>query len=133
MSVSLTFKDALSWKAGRPIQISTLIKRLKALSDELMLLDPEKVDKNSLVRVTKELCMPALMQHKDKGVKAFVACCLADILSLHAPDAPFTVLQLRVCGPTVPMFSGREMEGLTCFACRMCSISSLSNSSTSPT
>ncbi|KAI5811155.1 hypothetical protein DFH27DRAFT_11876 [Peziza echinospora] len=91
----LTFSETLSWKAGRPIAIHTLIKRLKTLSEELQKLEQEDVDRQSLATAAKELCVPALLEHKDKGVKAYVACCLTDMLRLHAPDAPYTALQLR--------------------------------------
>ncbi|KAF8726601.1 hypothetical protein AX14_007667 [Amanita brunnescens Koide BX004] len=32
--------------------------------------------------------------HKDRGVKAYAACCLADVLRLYAPDAPYTQPEL---------------------------------------
>jgi sister-chromatid-cohesion protein PDS5 len=31
-----------------------------------------------------------------RGVKAYAACCLADLLRLYAPDAPFSQDELRV-------------------------------------
>lgn len=94
---ALGFNEPLSWKAGKAIPIATLIKRLTRLSKELSELDQEGVDIDSLVTPAKELATVGLMQHKDPGVKAFTACCLADMLRLHAPDAPYTAFDLKVC------------------------------------
>lgn len=93
----LQFNEPLSWKAGKPIPTGTLITRLKALSKELIALEQEAVDRDSLATPARELVAVALLQHKDNGVKAYAACCLADMLRLHAPDAPYTALQLKVC------------------------------------
>ncbi|KAL7275171.1 Sister chromatid cohesion protein pds5 [Rhizina undulata] len=93
--LALKFTDPLSWKAGKPIAVATLIKRLKALSAELTELEQEDVDRESLATPAKELVGVGLLQHKDKGVRAYAACCLADMLRLHAPDAPYTAVQLR--------------------------------------
>lgn len=93
----LQFNEPLSWKAGKPIPTGTLITRLKALSKELIALEQEAVDRDSLATPARELVAVALLQHKDSGVKAYAACCLADMLRLHAPDAPYTALQLKVC------------------------------------
>lgn len=93
----LQFNEPLSWKAGKPIPTGTLITRLKTLSKELIALEQEAVDRDSLATPARELVAVALLQHKDNGVKAYAACCLADMLRLHAPDAPYTALQLKVC------------------------------------
>ncbi|KAG8937052.1 hypothetical protein FRC02_008159 [Tulasnella sp. 418] len=58
-------------------------------------MDQERVDTKSLMAVRKELIHTSLLHHKDKGVKAYVACCLADLLRLYAPDAPYTADELR--------------------------------------
>jgi len=38
---------------------------------------------------------PYSRSHYSRGVKAFAACCLADILRIYAPDAPYNADQLR--------------------------------------
>lgn len=95
---SLQFDEPLNWKAGKPITVGVLIKRLKTLHNELKTMPQDEVDRESLARPAKELCNNQLIQHKDKGVKAYTACCLAEMLRIHAPDAPYTGNQLRVCG-----------------------------------
>ncbi|GAA5874265.1 hypothetical protein JCM1840_000617 [Sporobolomyces johnsonii] len=72
-----------------------LTKRLKALHDELRDFDQDLVDPSSLDHVARQLIHPSLLLHKDKAVKAFVACCLVDILRLYAPQAPYTQAELR--------------------------------------
>ncbi|KAF3915317.1 hypothetical protein AA313_de0203820 [Arthrobotrys entomopaga] len=95
-SVSLNFKEPISWKAGKPIPVPQLVKRLKALHSELRsLVDEPEVDLPSIDSVAKDLAATALLHHKDESIRAFLACCLADILYLYAPDAPYTANQLR--------------------------------------
>lgn len=59
-------------------------------------MDQDLVDTTSLNTVSKELMQHNLLLNKDKGVKAYVACCLADMLKLYAPDAPYTAQELKV-------------------------------------
>lgn len=94
---ALAFNEPLSWRAGKPIPTGDLLRRLDALSNELREMDQEETDKDSLTKVAKELAGQNLLGHKDKGVRAFTACCLVDVLKLCAPDAPFTPTQLKVC------------------------------------
>ncbi len=94
----LVFNEPLSWRAGKPIPLSELLRRLDTLSKELQDMDQEETDKGSLTKVAKELAGQNLLHHKDKGVKAFTACCLVDVLRICAPDAPFTPQQLKASG-----------------------------------
>ena len=59
-------------------------------------MEQDQNDKLSFARAAKELASPNLLAHKDKGVRAWTACCLVEILRLCAPDAPYTGQQLRV-------------------------------------
>ncbi|KAI8959150.1 armadillo-type protein [Daldinia sp. FL1419] len=93
--VSLQFDEPLSWRAGKPIATGELLRRLEKLSKELVDMDQETIDKESLNHVAKELASPNLLTHREAGVKAFAAACLVDILKLCAPEAPFTPKQLK--------------------------------------
>jgi sister-chromatid-cohesion protein PDS5 len=93
----LRFNDTLSWRVGKAIPASELLRRLEKLATELREMEQGEVDTDSLTKVAKELVGQNLIAHKDKGVRAFTACCLVDILKLCAPDAPFTPSQLKVC------------------------------------
>ncbi|EPQ65699.1 Bgt-2565 [Blumeria graminis f. sp. tritici] len=94
---ALKFSRPLSWHAGKAILTSELLKRLEELLVELKILgeEQEEVHKDSLTKVAKDLASQHLLCHKDKGVRAFTACCLVDILKICAPDAPFTPSQLK--------------------------------------
>jgi len=60
------------------------------------MMDQETVDTRSLATVSKDLIHQSIFLHRDKGVKAYAACCMADLLRLYAPDAPYTALELKV-------------------------------------
>ena len=92
----LKFNEDLSWRAGKSIAIADLLRRLQALHKEMRDMEQEENERDSFTRVAKDLASPNLLAHKDKGVKAWTACCLVDILRLCAPDAPYTGQQLRV-------------------------------------
>ncbi|EGD89097.1 hypothetical protein H112_04016 [Trichophyton rubrum D6] len=91
----LQFNQAISWKAGKAIPVAHLLQRLEELGSELRMLDQEDIDRNSLTKVSQELADGHLLGHRDKGVRAWTACCVVDILRLCAPNAPFTVNQLK--------------------------------------
>jgi len=95
-AATLQFNEPLTWRPGKPIPIDTLLKRLDRLTKELAEMDQETTDPSSLTKVAKEVASHQLLNHKDKGVRAYTACCVVDILRLCAPDAPFTPSQLKV-------------------------------------
>ncbi len=97
-TAKLQFNEPLTWRPGKPIPIDTLLKRLDRLTRELAEMDQETTDPASLAKVAKEVASHQLLNHKDKGVRAYTACCVVDILRLCAPDAPFTPSQLKVRG-----------------------------------
>ncbi|GAA6049962.1 hypothetical protein JCM3770_007070 [Rhodotorula araucariae] len=74
---------------------SELVKRLKHAHDQLRDFDQDLVDTSSLDQLAAQLRQPNLLLHKDKGVKAYAACCLVDVLRLYAPEAPYTPAQLK--------------------------------------
>lgn len=96
---SLRFREELSWRPAKPIPSATLVTRLEKLSKELADFDQGEVQLDSLKPVAASLAHRNLLQHKDRGVKAYTACCLVDILRLFVPDAPFTDDQLKVRAP----------------------------------
>jgi sister-chromatid-cohesion protein PDS5 len=73
-----------------------LLKRVKQLHLELASIDQDVVVTESIDKVAKELISHTLLLHKEKGVRAYLACCLADILRLYAPEAPYTEVELKV-------------------------------------
>ena len=108
--VALQFNEPLTWRAGKAIPIADLLQRLQLLFKELRDMDQGEIERESFAKVAKELISPNLLAHKDKGVKAWTACCLVEILRLFAPDAPYTGQQLKVCGAK---WFGRKISELT--------------------
>lgn len=98
----LQFDEELSWRPAQPIASALLIDRLERLSKELADFDQGEVELGSLKDVAASLAHRNLIQHKDRGVKAYTACCLVDILRLFVPEAPFTGDQLKVACPALP-------------------------------
>lgn len=96
----LKFNEELSWRPAKPIPSGTLLTRLEKLSKELADFEQGEIDLSSLKDVSAQLAHRNLLQHKDRGVKAYTACCLVDILRLFVPDAPFTDDQLKVGSPS---------------------------------
>ena len=92
----LQFNESLSWRASKPIPIAELLRRLQVLAREIREMEQANVAREAFTSVAKELASSNLLAHKDKGVKAWTACCIVDILKLCAPDAPYTDIQLRV-------------------------------------
>lgn len=106
----LAFNEPLSWRAGKAIPTGELLRRLDSLAAELRDMEQEDTDKDSLTHVAKQLAGQNLLGHKDKGVRAFTACCLVDILRICAPDAPFTATMLKVRKPAHPTQAGTNLQ-----------------------
>lgn len=92
----LDFNDALTWRAGKAIAVADLLTRLKKLGAELRNLDQGQIAAGEFTRLAQDLAHSNLLGHKDKGVRAWVLCCIVDILNICAPDAPFVPAQLKV-------------------------------------
>ncbi|XAO21334.1 hypothetical protein I312_100083 [Cryptococcus bacillisporus CA1280] len=90
----LDFKEPLLQQGKRETS-DALLKRLKTLRQKLVALEQDMTDTKSLDPIRKPLIQQTLLHHKDRGVKAYTACCLADLLRLYAPDAPYSDVQLR--------------------------------------
>ncbi|KAK0629770.1 armadillo-type protein [Bombardia bombarda] len=93
--IKLQFNEPLTWRPGKPIPIDQLLKRLDRLSKELGEMEQDTPDQNPLTKIAKDVASHQLLNHKDKGVRAYTACCVVDLLRLCAPDAPFTPSQLK--------------------------------------
>ncbi|KAF2456558.1 armadillo-type protein [Lineolata rhizophorae] len=92
---ALRFSQPLNWRAGRAIPVAELHKRLGALCNELRPAEQDEIERASLLPVAKELASHQLLSHKDKGVRAWTACCVVEVFRICAPDAPFSASQLK--------------------------------------
>ncbi|KAK4052801.1 Sister chromatid cohesion protein pds5 [Microbotryomycetes sp. JL201] len=72
-----------------------LLKRLRALHEELAEMDQDLVVTESLDTVAKDLIKHSLLLHREQGIRAYLACCLADVLRLYAPDAPYNEREIK--------------------------------------
>lgn len=87
---SLQFNKPIVSSVNAPIPTRDLLSRLQALLDELSAIDQDAIDKSNLMAVKDDLANRKLLKHSNVGVQAYVCCCIADILRICAPDAPFT-------------------------------------------
>lgn len=95
---SLEFKKPISWQAGKPIAEGELVKRLTALFKELeAILDENTFNIESVRPVATDLVAERLVKHRNKGVQAFTAACLVEMLRIFAPNAPYTAKELKAC------------------------------------
>ncbi|KAK5118394.1 hypothetical protein LTR62_002908 [Meristemomyces frigidus] len=92
---TLQFNEPLTWRAGKPIAVSELLRRLKALYKELVPLEQDEADRETLVPKAQELANVQLLGHKDKGVKAWALLNIVQMFKLLAPDAPYKGAQLK--------------------------------------
>ena len=85
-------------RANKPITAAELTKRLSELSNQLIDASQDNVPlKQQLEKsVVAQLVDKSLLQHKDKGVKSYVAVCIIETLRICAPEAPFNASQLKV-------------------------------------
>ncbi|KAJ2559539.1 Sister chromatid cohesion protein pds5 [Coemansia sp. RSA 1933] len=93
----LSFQPKLFVNAAqkKAVAIGELYKELKKLSKELNSLEQETVDTQTLDTVTRQLLASPLLKHKESGVVSYVSCCIADILRLYAPEAPYSDSEIK--------------------------------------
>ena len=79
----LKFREKLLGRTTTSTDV--LLKKLKTLHTELTELEQGHLEEHALDSVRPELIHQSILLHKDKGVKAYAACCIADVLRLSAP------------------------------------------------
>jgi sister-chromatid-cohesion protein PDS5 len=95
----LAFDEPLTWRAGRPIAVSDLLRRLKKLHDQLSGMEQFEEDdetgRSAVAPKAQELANAQLLGHKDRGVKAWTLTCIVHMFRILAPNAPYKDGQLR--------------------------------------
>ncbi|ALC42216.1 pds5 [Drosophila busckii] len=66
-----------------------LIRRLKTLADELQKMDQDDNLYQQYVPLALHLLDDFFMQHPSRDVQLLIACCIADVLRVYAPEAPY--------------------------------------------
>jgi len=96
---TLEFDEPLTWRAGRPIAVSELLRRLKQLYEELAAMEQleveDQVGRDAVTPKAQELGSSQLLGHKDRGVKAWTLACIVQMFRILAPNAPYKAGQLR--------------------------------------
>jgi hypothetical protein len=82
----------------RSSNISQVVEELKALHDALCKVDQSQFEmlQEELAPVAERLVHSELLNSADKTIKLLVSCCIANILRLFAPDAPYSAEKLTV-------------------------------------
>ncbi len=70
---------------------------MQVLSNTLKDKEQDELTAKELKDVAAVLVDPTLINSKDKDVRLLIACCLADIIRLFAPNAPYSEDELKVC------------------------------------
>lgn len=87
-------KRAAATELHERLSKDELIKRLKNLAHELSSAD-QTDGEPKYHDVAQSLVNPFILKHRDKDVKVHAACCMADILRIFAPEAPYNEEQLK--------------------------------------
>ncbi|KAJ3030475.1 UNVERIFIED_CONTAM: hypothetical protein HDU68_008891 [Siphonaria sp. JEL0065] len=79
--------------AAKPLATAELVSRLQSTHTFLRGQEQETADTNALRATAKSLLLT--VGHRDRAARSLAACCLADVLRLFAPDAPYTAPELK--------------------------------------
>ncbi|KAL7021688.1 hypothetical protein ACKWTF_011984 [Chironomus riparius] len=86
-----------------------LIRNLKVISEKLQTTLQEE-ETQEFIPLAFQLSEEYFISHPSKDVQLLVACCIADILRIHAPEAPYKDQdQIK----TIFMFLVRQLEGIS--------------------
>lgn len=86
---TLQFDQPLLSTALHPISTKDITSRLLLLHEELSNLEQDKLDLPSLTTTKSALVNKKLLKHPNNDIQILTACCLADVLRLYAPNAPY--------------------------------------------
>lgn len=76
-------------------------------------------EKELYLNLALHLASDFFLKHPDKDVRLLVACCLADIFRIYAPEAPYTSpdkLKVRPRHSGIPLFRLEKRVALNCHA-----------------
>ena len=79
-------------------KVTDIVLELKTLQESLSATEQGEFEelREQLAPVAARLAENDLLRNSDKTVKLLVACCIANVLRLSAPAAPYTSEQLKV-------------------------------------
>ncbi|XP_061658369.1 sister chromatid cohesion protein PDS5 homolog B [Syngnathoides biaculeatus] len=87
-----------------------MVRRLKLVVKTFMDMDQDSEEEKELyLNLALHLASDFFLKHPDKDVRLLVACCLADIFRIYAPEAPYTSPDKL---KDIFMFITRQLKGL---------------------
>uniref|UniRef100_A0A6I8QZ49 PDS5 cohesin associated factor B n=1 Tax=Xenopus tropicalis TaxID=8364 RepID=A0A6I8QZ49_XENTR len=87
-----------------------MVRRLKMVVKTFMDMDQDsEEEKEHYLNLALHLASDFFLKHPDKDVRLLVACCLADIFRIYAPEAPYTSPEKL---KDIFMFITRQLKGL---------------------
>ncbi|XP_060231879.1 sister chromatid cohesion protein PDS5 homolog B isoform X2 [Meriones unguiculatus] len=87
-----------------------MVRRLKMVVKTFMDMDQDSEEEKQLyLHLALHLASDFFLKHPDKDVRLLVACCLADIFRIYAPEAPYTSPDKL---KDIFMFITRQLKGL---------------------
>lgn len=78
-----------------------LIRRLKALTNTLQSMGQDEGMYQAYIPLALHLADEHFLEHPSRDVQLLIACCIADVLRVYAPEAPYKdVEQVKVSSVT---------------------------------
>lgn len=87
-----------------------LIRRLKTLTHTLQAMGQDEGVYEQYIPLTLHLADDCFLDHPSRDVQLLIACCIADILRIYAPEAPYKD-QDQIKG--IFLFLIRQLKGLS--------------------
>ncbi|XP_037953062.1 sister chromatid cohesion protein PDS5 homolog B-B [Teleopsis dalmanni] len=86
-----------------------LIRRLKTLAHTLQAMEQDEAQNHQYIPLAIYLADDYFLTHTSRDVQLLVACCIADVLRVYAPEAPYKDQELI---KTIFMFFIKQLYGL---------------------
>lgn len=79
-------------------QVTETVLELKALHEGLSSIEQDHFEshQSTLDPISRGIVKDEFVKHSDAAIRLLASCCLANILRLYAPNAPYTSTQLKV-------------------------------------
>lgn len=96
-------------EVNEEMHVDELIRRLKTLASTFQSMGQEENAYDEYVPLCLHLAEEGFLNHPSRDVRLLIACCIADILRIYAPEAPYKDPdQVKVL--TVTLFSGSHVK-----------------------
>jgi hypothetical protein len=75
---------------------------MQKLSEFLETHDQDRSAETNLDEIAAALVQPTILKHQKDDIRLLAACCLADVIRIYAPDAPYDSNTLEVRAQLLP-------------------------------